>query len=31
MALITITWQAPNDDAPHAYVTEAVVGNNVAP
>jgi type IV pilus assembly protein PilV len=31
MALITITWQAPNDDAPHTYVTEAVVGNNVAP
>jgi type IV pilus assembly protein PilV len=31
MALIKITWQAPNDDAPHTYVTQAVVGNNVAP
>jgi len=30
MALIKITWQAPEDDAPHTYVTEAVVGNNVA-
>lgn len=31
MAKITITWQAPNDDAPHTSITEAVVGNNVAP